>query len=465
MNPQDNPHFTAYALGELDATQAREIHAMLRENSASAHELEQIEAVTDALRHGAPIPNARLSPDQRHAVLHPSNLPRFVQPMMPRPAPVKKPAVIWNRVGRVLKAAAVITLTGGAFLLGWQMHQPVETTLATNITPPASEPVKPQTKPVEVVEAPKAPAPKVEVIVAKAPEAAPKVEKAPVVVAETPKPAPVVVTTVVEAPKPAAPAPQPSLSLGFTMPRSLPAFASTSKEPGSRYTLHPALVRPAPVKNAGEAFASPAKGKADEKHLKASELLIHSWQAEVATCPWNASHRLLRLVIQLPANQTAVISSSETAFPMQVSFDPLSVKQFRLLGERHIPAAHLDQAGTHVVWYEFEPNGKSDLKTPATRQIATLTVPNTRFTQKAVGPFDDSKLQVLDRGFTLDNARDDFLFESAVVGFGMLMRGMGQIGSLDHELVLNLASRSKTESPERSRFIKLVQDVQKAAGL
>ncbi|MFO1441377.1 MAG: DUF3520 domain-containing protein [Verrucomicrobiaceae bacterium] len=461
MNSKDNPHFTAYALGELDAAQAREIHATLRENSAAAHELEQIEAITDALRHGAPIPNARLSPDQRHAVLHPSHLPRFVQPMMPRSAPVKKPAVVWNAFGRVLKAAAVIALTGAAFLLGWQMHQPVENTTVATIVPPTPEPVKPQTKPVEVVEAPKAPAPKPKVIVVKAPEAAPKVQKPAVVVAEAPKPAPVVVTKVVEAPKPA---PQ-VLSLGFSMPRSLPAFASTSKEPGSRYTLHPALVRPAPVKNAGEAFASPAKGKAEEKTVKASELLIHSWQAEVATCPWNASHRLLRLVIQLPANQTAVTSTNDAAFPMQVSFDPLAVKQFRLLGERHIAAPQLDQAGMHVVWYEFEPNGKSDLKTPATRQIATLTVPNTRFTQKAVGPFDDSKLQVLDRGFTLDNARDDFLFESAVVGFGMLMRGTQQIGSLDHQLVLNLASRAKAESPERTRFIKLVQDVQKAAGL
>jgi hypothetical protein len=150
---------------------------------------------------------------------------------------------------------------------------------------------------------------------------------------------------------------------------------------------------------------------------------------------------------------------------MQVAFDPLAVKQFRFLGERHIAAPQLDQAGTHVVWYEFEPNGKSELKTPATRQIAIVTVPNTRFTQKAVGPFDDSKLQVLDRGFTLDNARDDFLFESAVVAFGMLMRGTPQIGSLDHELVLSLATRAKTESPERTRFIKLVQDVQRAAGL
>jgi outer membrane biosynthesis protein TonB len=460
MNPQDNPHFTAYTLGELDAAQAREIHETLHENSAAVHELEQIEAVTDALRHGAPIPNARLTPDQRHAVLHPSNLPRFVQPMMPRPAPVKKPAVFWSTFNVVLKAAAVIALTGSAFLLGWQM-QPQAAPSVAEVTPPSTEPVKAQAKPVIAEAPPKQPAPAV--IAEPKPVSTPA--KPVLVVAEAPKPAPIVIAKVAEDPKPA---PQPPLNLGFTLPHGAAAFASTSKEPTGKFTLLPALVRPAPAKKDAQAFAAPvsnANAKAAVKPAMASELLIHSWQSEVATCPWNETHRLLRIVIQLPANQTAVTSVNAAAFPMEIAFDPLAVKQFRFLCERHIAAPELEKAGTHVVWYEFEPNGKSDIKAPAARQIATVTVGNTRFTQKTVGPFDDSKLQVLDRGFTLENARDDFVFESAVVGFGMLMRGAGQLGSLNNELVLSLATRAKAESPERARFIKLVQDAQRAAGL
>ena len=460
MNPQDNPHFTAYTLGELDAAQAREIHETLHENSAAVHELEQIEAVTDALRHGAPIPNARLTPDQRHAVLHPSNLPRFVQPMMPRPAPVKKPAVFWSTFNVVLKAAAVIALTGSAFLLGWQM-QPQAAPSVAEVTPPSTEPVKAQIKPVIAEAPPKQPAPAV--IAEPKPVSTPA--KPVLVVAEAPKPAPIVIAKVAEDPKPA---PQPPLNLGFTLPHGAAAFASTSKEPTGKFTLLPALVRPAPAKKDAQAFAAPvsnANAKAAVKPAMASELLIHSWQSEVATCPWNETHRLLRIVIQLPANQTAVTSVNAAAFPMEIAFDPLAVKQFRFLCERHIAAPELEKAGTHVVWYEFEPNGKSDIKAPAARQIATVTVGNTRFTQKTVGPFDDSKLQVLDRGFTLENARDDFVFESAVVGFGMLMRGAGQLGSLNNELVLSLATRAKAESPERARFIKLVQDAQRAAGL
>jgi hypothetical protein len=47
----------------------------------------------------------------------------------------------------------------------------------------------------------------------------------------------------------------------------------------------------------------------------------------------------------------------------------------------------------------------------------------------------------------------------------MLMRGAGHLGSLNNELVLSLATRAKAEAPERARFIKLVQDAQRADGL
>ncbi|MBL9130444.1 MAG: hypothetical protein JNG86_04545, partial [Verrucomicrobiaceae bacterium] len=229
MNPQDNPQFTAYALGELDFGQAREIHDELQANSAAAHELEQIEAVTDALRHGAPIPMARLTPEQRHAVLHPTNLPRRIQPMMPRkPAPKPQP-VFWTSVGRVLKAAAVITLTGGAFLAGWRM-QPQSgglTEVKAPTPPPVAEP-NIDKKAAVVVEAPK-PAPAKEEAV----KPAPRVEAPAPVVAVVPAPekpkAPVVekAVVVVEAAKPAPQAP--AANLGFSMPRGAAgAFASTT---------------------------------------------------------------------------------------------------------------------------------------------------------------------------------------------------------------------------------------------
>ena len=215
-----------------------------------------------------------------------------------------------------------------------------------------------------------------------------------------------------------------------------------------------------------QAFASPlpANGKPEVKPTRASELYIHSWKAEVADCPWNSAHRLLRIVIQVPADQPAVLGS-DTGFPLQVTFDAANVKQFRMLCERHLVAAELRSAGTHVLWYEFQPNGGGD--STRDRQVASVMLPNARFTSQTVGPFDSSKLQVIDRGYSLQNAREDFVFETSVVGFGLLLRGANEVGNLNHDLVLNLAKQGKgaDASGERAKFIRVVQDAQRVAGL
>jgi hypothetical protein len=459
-NPQDNPHFTAYALGESSAEEARELHATLASTPAAAHELEQIEAVIDALRHGAPIPQTRLSHEQRHAVLHPANLPRRIKPMMPRKTAPRSRPVFWSMMGGALKAAAVITLTGAAFLAGWSFSPVVQDAAKIAATRPEAQEPKalPELKsePVKEIKTEPVSTPKLVVAEPAKPEARSEVKNVPVVkevvVVSTPTPAPV-----------AAPAP----NFGFTMSKEGPVFASTTKQASDQRDLKPALIKPAPPKRKGEMFASPqvANPKPEPKPARVAELFLHSWKAEVASCPWNAAHRLLRVVIQLPANQPAVFSP-ESAFPLQITFDPVNVKQFRMLCERHLAAAGLESAGTHVVWYEFQPNGSMDAARD--RQIANMTLPNARFTAPLVGPFDNgSKMQVIDRGYSLQNAREDFVFESAVVGFGLLLRGEEQKGALNHDLVLDLAKqgRGADATGEHGRFIRLVQDAQKAAGL
>ncbi|MBE2287590.1 MAG: DUF3520 domain-containing protein [Prosthecobacter sp.] len=477
MNPQDNPHFTAYALGELSAEEARELHEMLAITPAAAHELEQIEAVTDALRHGAPIPQARLTHEQRYAVLHPSNLPRRVQPMLPRTTVQRPRATFWPMMGTVLKAAAVIAVSGAAFLAGWSFSS-VAKDAATIAATPAKEPGKlPSPKAPEVLPTPKkvtpVPQPQVAALPPQKVETPPMKEE-PVKVAEpaankavaeakpapAPAPAPMVVAPAV------VPAVTGTTNFGFSAPAGRQVFASTTKQPSDQFRVRPNLIKPAPPKPKGEMLASPQPPnvKNEPKPARVNDLYIHSWKAEVAACPWNPAYRLLRLVIQLPADQPAVLSS-DASFPVQVSFDPANVKQFRMLSERHLAASELRSAGTHVLWYEFQPNGASDV--PRDRQIANVTMPNARFTAQAVGPFDSSKLQVIDRGYSLQNARDDFVFEAAVVGFGLLMRGTGQTGELNLDLVLNLAKQVKgaDSNGDHARFIRLVQDARRVAGL
>lgn len=467
MNIPDNPHFTAYALGELTAEEAAAVHESLAEFPAAAHELEQIEAVTDALRHGAPLPHARLTHEQRHAVLHPANLPRVIQPLLPR-QPVARPrASFWPVVSGVLKAAAVIALMAGAYFAGWSFAPAV--TQVADVEPVTESDPQPvaDAAVMEVAEVNSQP-----VVAAHAQE---EIKTAPV--SQKPAPAPVlaartepvksepVVVNVVS--PPVVPQSTATPDMGFTMAGVKSEFVSTTRQAADQYRLRPALLKPTPPKPAkGSVFASPqvSGGKANAKQTppEIKELYMHSWQAEVAPSPWNPGHRLLRIVVQLPADQPAVISGNGE-FPLNVTFDAANVKSFRMLCERHQAARELRSAGTHVIWYEFLPNGSTDAGRE--RQIASVTLPNVKFTSQSVGPFDSSKLRVIDRGYKLANARDDFLFEASVVGFGLLMRGAEQIGTLDHQMVLTLAEKSAGKDGERARFVRLVRDARKVAGL
>jgi anti-sigma factor RsiW len=477
MNPQDNPHFTAYALGELSAEEARALHEVLATTPAAAHELEQIEAVTDALRHGAPIPLTRLTHEQRHAVLHPANLPRRVQPMLPRKPAQRSRQVFWPVVGSMVKIAAVITLSGAAFIAGWWIGPEVKSAAQMAAVTPKSElpdeaRAKPQPAPVKaapatlVVAQPTTPAALKQVsdkVVTEA-KPAPAIAPAPLPVVKDEM---VVVNAASAKGTPAAPVTT-THSLGFSLAVGQSTFVSTTKQATDQFSLHPGQIKPLPPKAKGQAFASPQTTpvKPEPKTERSGALFIHSWKAEVAACPWNAANRLLRIVIQLPADQAAVLAA-DTSFPLQVTFDQANVKQYRMLCERHLVAAELRSAGTHVLWYEFQPNGSSETLRDSSRQIATVMLPNMHFTSQAVGPFDSSKLQIIDRGYSLQNAREDFVFETSVVGFGLLLRGADHLGALNHDLVLNLAKQSKGADPhgERARFIHLVQDARQAAGL
>lgn len=473
--PHENPDLTAYAVGELDACQARDIHALLAACPVATHELEQVEAVTDALRQGAPIPQERLRPEQRHAVLYPSNLPRRMGPMMPRPIQ-RRPSVLWPVVGGILKAAAVLALTGAAYLVGRHVNVTSSSTVAliSDLQPvqPVTVPEVQVHAPIEpvVVVAPVAVTPQKEIPVAPAPLALP--EKAPVIVVQTSAaesssagpPAPVMKTLVVKAAPAVAKAVRP---MPTTTPGKHVAFVSANRQPMDQFALKPAQIRPLPAKvNKRELLASPAPlhlspDPKDNGKTHTPDLYIHSWKAEVATCPWDESHRLLRVTIQLPADQPAALT--QATYPLRITFDPLKVREYRQLCERHQPAQELRQAGTHVVWYEYLPNGDTD----GSKNVATVTLDKGRFTTQTVGPFDSSQLNVQDRGQAWQNAREDFVFDSAVVGFGLLMRGVPNTPNLNHELVLSLAERSKGKDVEgdRAKFIKLVIEATKTAGL
>ena len=526
----DSPELTAYALGELSGAQAREVHDLLAATPAATSELEQIEAVTEALRQGAPIPQQRLTPDQRHALLYPAPMPRRISPMMPRPMRSPRPSVLRPAFQVLAKAAALFALACTAFALGRRV--PVEdlksttpaslaagstqaATLSRSVATPAaavpagaanaaaltvasSPPVR-ETAPQPAPVSPASSTPQIAAVApAASPEAAPAA-KSPLIVIPA---APVAATTTTTAKLPSASPPAETVrtgvqplakvtastgkpvssptapgvaSLGFTTPPRSDAFVNASRKPSDQCELRPAKIRPLPTKPAGkgEVFASPMPAKtaleakeAASKSGRPAELFIHSWKSDVITCPWNEANRLLRVVIQLPADQPAVIGS-ESAYPLQITFDPNHVREYRMLCERHHLAPELRSAGTHIIWYEFQPNGTAEPAREAGKLIATVTLPAARFTTQTVEPFDGTKLRILDRNQSWQSAREDILFESSIIGFGMLLRGIPDTSKLNHQLVLDLATKSKGADPtgDRARFIHLVQDAKLAAGL
>lgn len=159
-------------------------------------------------------------------------------------------------------------------------------------------------------------------------------------------------------------------------------------------------------------------------------------------------------------------ATTTQSYPLSVNFDRRHVREFRRLCERHLPAAELRSAGIQTVWYEFQPVGLESIQ-PAGRPIATVTLDKGRFTTQSVGPFDGSKLNVLDRGTSWLAAREEYLFETAVVGLGVLLRGDHQSPGLNHQIIQTVAEKSKGSdtSGERARFLKKLVEVRLAAGL
>ncbi len=464
MNSNDHPDLTAFALGELDAEHSEAMAQWIAENPSARAEADATTTLGERLRHTAPPANLRLHPQQRAALLNgPQRVRQLVaaasQGSKRRPSTLR---VIVTSIGRMAAAAALII---GGFLAGTHFaNRNAPAIASTKPAPPEATKTKAPSS-----EAPVAPFRAKEITSPALAEAAPA--PAPVVVAKS-KPAP--------APKAATPAP---VTVAFAPPSTLQepaksampktrilnhAFVSTSKATLSHATLLPAETRFVSPKS--EALSAAAKLPATVKTIepaprtKQPELRIHSWKAEVASCPWNEAHRLVRLTLQIPSEQ----ESPNTRYPLQVSFDPNYVRSFRQLSQRTIAASAADAPAFHILWFEFQPNGQAINATREAKMIGSVTIPNALFTTPAAGPFDSTRLQIVDRGTAWTAAREDFLFETAVAGFGLLLKGENHSPALNHSLVLKLAQHAAIDDDrtgERAKFIKLVEDARQMAGL
>jgi hypothetical protein len=150
---------------------------------------------------------------------------------------------------------------------------------------------------------------------------------------------------------------------------------------------------------------------------------------------------------------------------MQVDFQPLQVRSFRQIATRSISPTERDGAATHSVWFEIMTNGKP---TASAKVLGQMTLPGIKFTTATMAPFESTTLQIVDRGNTWQAATDDFAYEAALVGFGLLGQGKNLPPALNYQRVLELAEAAQAVSDrtrERGRFIASLKASQRQAGL
>jgi Ca-activated chloride channel family protein len=108
IDPKDDPRLTAYALGELDSSEAAAVARELELEPSQARASAEIGALGVALRRALAAPTAAaLTPAQRTAILSRAQRARFT----PTPAPSLRSLRPW------LVAAGVLILAGGGWLL------------------------------------------------------------------------------------------------------------------------------------------------------------------------------------------------------------------------------------------------------------------------------------------------------------------------------------------------------------
>lgn len=501
MSPQeyDHPDLTAYALGELTPSDAVHVRKWLAESADARAELERIQETIGVLRDAPALPKRSLNPRQRETVLSlgqaPEGKPKNVVPFLAyrRPAGTAKPAPTMG--WRMVKMAVAASLTVGAFILGQKSSQRPAAQVAgsdraVDLSTQAPKPATSGSEATDTASNPTATASQTAVALVKVPDSSEifaPVEKAPALVLPEATPRVPVITLSKKAPAtpspeiaeakspPAAPSPaKPAVASAAPVPvnvatPSMKGFASNSSSTEALLQIHPSLFRPLPVPHefAGVVLASPMSpdmkpDPAPRKPEAQPALVIHSWKAEIASCPWDPSRRLMRFVAQIPVAQSG-IEDSDRDYKLVAKFDPFHVQGFRLVTEKHLRATGGSTQATRFAWYEIIPtrNFNASAEKPVT--IGSISIEQPRGSNAG----DATPLKLVDRGQTWSDAREDFVFETAMIGWNLLLSGTENVGNLNSKLVLDIAEKTRGEDAkdERAKFINVVKQAQRAVGL
>jgi Uncharacterized protein YfbK, C-terminal/von Willebrand factor len=201
-----------------------------------------------------------------------------------------------------------------------------------------------------------------------------------------------------------------------------------------------------------------------------------SLNLDVVTCPWEPTHRLVR--IGLKGNQAIAVPANSS---IEIEFNPRRVASYRLIGydrqRNETQNSNEENVGFHsmaagyalTTFYEVVPLKRARTE-PDTQMLSAageaseplLTAKlqlNTRGNPAAPGLIQRT---VSDTGFDFAAASSDLKFAAAVAEFGLILRDSEYKGSGSLQQVLEWAQQGKGSDVNgyRADFIELVRKAQ-----
>lgn len=205
---------------------------------------------------------------------------------------------------------------------------------------------------------------------------------------------------------------------------------------------------------------------------------------EVAACPWNPDHRLVRIGLRTETTAEDV--------SVQLEFNPQRVDAYRLIGyDNGLSAledapAQTKEAGeitagfTTTVMYEIVAAGtrlaknepdedaaapahlRERTNAPAEEAPDRLFVLRVRYKQSNGAKKTEFGEAITDSGQSFASASQDFRFAAAVATFGLVLRDSPYKGSATFDLAhdLALAAAGDGENGARTEFLKLIERAQ-----
>jgi hypothetical protein len=222
---------------------------------------------------------------------------------------------------------------------------------------------------------------------------------------------------------------------------------------------------------------------------------------ELAVCPWNASHRLLRVGLRTADGSPATKPSTSPVAPdggvaglkVQIEFNPAMAGAYRLIGyetgssagsfrdgsiEPH-PAGLVAAGRSATVLYEVIPAGMPGPSAPlpipplkyqkltplaqTSRELATVSI---RYRDAGTGSVRMREFAVSDDGREFAAASEDFRTAAAAAAFGLALRDSAYKGAAGYQLVIDMLTpaQGNEASADRARLLDLAKKAKAIAG-